>query len=92
MDLVDLQDCSDLKLDHLEKLVEMLNFYNLATEVKFVKLILAKAPLIKKVRIELNANISVHEEVRILRDFLRVTFSRSSPLANFIIERPEKSS
>ncbi|KAI3763939.1 hypothetical protein L2E82_13937 [Cichorium intybus] len=85
----DLQDYSGLNLDHLKEL-EITSFHNYASEMEFVKLIMAKSPVLKKARIELNFDVSVDEEVKMLRDLVRLPFLRASPSANFIIERPKK--
>ncbi|XP_022015268.1 uncharacterized protein LOC110914966 isoform X2 [Helianthus annuus] len=77
----------DLKLDHLEML-EMYNYSNLPLEMEFVKLIMAKSPVLKKVRIELNDNVSVDEELKMLRDLVRLPFPWASHSANLIFVRP----
>ncbi|MFS8028397.1 putative F-box domain, FBD domain, leucine-rich repeat domain superfamily [Helianthus anomalus] len=84
---LDPEDYPDLKLDYLVKL-EIENFRKLPLEMKFVKLIMAKSPLLKKVKIELNDNISVYEEMKMLKDMLRLPFLRASPCAELIIDRP----
>ncbi|XP_071708767.1 F-box/FBD/LRR-repeat protein At1g13570-like [Rutidosis leptorrhynchoides] len=77
-----LQDCSDLKLDHLDDF-KMQNFGNLAVEIDFLKLIVVNSPVLKKVRIEINENIaSDHEELKYLMD----SFSDAFPLVKFSIE------
>ncbi|KAI7758078.1 hypothetical protein M8C21_033591 [Ambrosia artemisiifolia] len=78
----------DLKLDHLETL-EMKMFSNLPLEMEFVKLIMAKSPVLKKVRIELNDSVSVNEELKMLKDMLLLPFPRASPSAKLIFVRPE---
>ncbi|KAM0047762.1 putative F-box domain, FBD domain, leucine-rich repeat domain superfamily [Helianthus debilis subsp. tardiflorus] len=83
---LDPEGYSDLKLDHLETL-EIENFSKLPLEMKFVKLIMAKSPLLKKVKIMLNDNVSVDEEMKMLKDMLRFPFLRASPCAEFIIDR-----
>ncbi|KAI3763945.1 hypothetical protein L2E82_13943 [Cichorium intybus] len=85
--LLDLQDYSGLNLDHLKEL-EITSFHNYASEMEFVKLIMAKSPLLKKAQIELSESISVDEENKMLRDLLLLPFPRASPSANFIIQRP----
>ncbi|KAJ0445105.1 putative F-box domain, FBD domain, F-box-like domain superfamily protein [Helianthus annuus] len=77
----------DLKLDHLEML-EMYNYSNLPLEMEFVKLIMAKSPVLKKVQIELNDNVSVDEELKMLRDLVRLPFPWASHSANLIFVRP----
>ncbi|KAJ0445079.1 putative FBD domain-containing protein [Helianthus annuus] len=83
----DSKDYSDLKLDHLERL-EMKMFNNLPLEMEFVKLIMAMSPVLKKVRIELNDNVSVDEELKMLKDMLLLPFPRASPSAKLIFVRP----
>ncbi|CAH1416825.1 unnamed protein product [Lactuca virosa] len=86
-DLLDLQDYYlGMKLDHLEEL-EITSFHNYAQEMEFVKLIMAKSPLLKKAPVELNSSVSVDEEVKMLRDLLRLTFPRASPAVDIIIQR-----
>ncbi|XP_052626141.1 F-box/FBD/LRR-repeat protein At1g13570 isoform X1 [Lactuca sativa] len=86
-DLVDLQDYYlGMKLDRLEEL-EITSFHNYAPEMEFVKLIMAKSPMLKKARIELHSDVSVDEENTMLRDLLRLTFPRVSPAVDIIVER-----
>ncbi|CAH1416821.1 unnamed protein product [Lactuca virosa] len=86
-DLLDLQDdYLGMKLDHLEEL-EINSFHNYAPEMEFVKLIMAKSPMLKKARIELNSDVSVDKENKILRDLLRLTFPRASLGVDIIVER-----
>nr|GEY08622.1 hypothetical protein [Tanacetum cinerariifolium] len=87
MNLIDFHDYSCFNLDHLEDL-QMLNFRNLAIEFKLLKLIMAKSPVLNKVRLELSKIVSVDEELKILRDFIRLPFPRASPSATLTIERP----
>ncbi|KAJ0642641.1 putative F-box domain, FBD domain, leucine-rich repeat domain superfamily [Helianthus annuus] len=87
---LDPEDNLNLTLDHLETL-EIKMFSNLPLEMEFVKLIMAKSLMLKKVRIELNDNVSVDEEVKMLRDLVLLPFPRASPSAKLIIERPEAS-
>ncbi|KAI7754347.1 hypothetical protein M8C21_006035 [Ambrosia artemisiifolia] len=80
----------DLKLDRLETLViEM--FSNLSVEMDFVKLIMAKSPTLKKVRIELNGNVSVKEELEMLRELVLNPIPRASPSAKLSVVRPNTS-
>ncbi|GJY30533.1 acyl-CoA dehydrogenase [Tanacetum coccineum] len=60
---------SDIWLEHLNEL-EIGNFANLKVELKFVKLILAKSPVLKKVRISLDHRVSYDEELKILKMLL----------------------
>ncbi|KAJ0642646.1 putative F-box domain, FBD domain, leucine-rich repeat domain superfamily [Helianthus annuus] len=87
---LDPEDNLNLTLDHLETLeIEM--FSNSPLEMEFVKVVMAKSLVLKKVRIELNDNVSVDEEVKMLRDLVLLPFPRASPSAKLIIERPEAS-
>nr|KAJ0208748.1 hypothetical protein LSAT_V11C400165090 [Lactuca sativa] len=87
--LLDPEDYSGLNLDHLKGL-EITGFHNYALEMEFMKLIMAKSPLLKKARIELSTTVSVDEEVKMLRDLVLHSFPRASPTAKFIIQRPKK--
>ncbi|KAJ0630048.1 putative F-box domain, FBD domain, leucine-rich repeat domain superfamily [Helianthus annuus] len=84
---LDPEDYPDLMLDYLVTL-EIENFSKLPLEMKFVKLIMAKSPLLKNVKIKLNDNVSVDEEMKMLKDMLRLPFLRASPCAELIIDRP----
>ncbi|MFS8028399.1 hypothetical protein Hanom_Chr16g01510101 [Helianthus anomalus] len=67
------------------------NFSNLPLEIEFVKLIMAKSPVLKKVQIELNGNVSVDEELKMLREMVSNPIPRASPSAKLTIVRPETS-
>ncbi|XP_023748197.1 F-box/FBD/LRR-repeat protein At1g13570 [Lactuca sativa] len=82
------EDYSGLNLDHLKEL-EITRFGIFATEMEFLKLIMAKSPLLKKARIELSILVTVGEENKMLRDLLFLPFPRASPAAKFSIERPK---
>ncbi|MFS8028388.1 hypothetical protein Hanom_Chr16g01509971 [Helianthus anomalus] len=43
-----------------------------------VKFIMAKSPMLEKVQIELNPNVAIDEEVKMLRDMLLLPFQRAS--------------
>ncbi|KAJ0445100.1 putative F-box domain, FBD domain, leucine-rich repeat domain superfamily [Helianthus annuus] len=87
---LDLEGYPDLKFDHLEML-KIENFSNLPLEIEFVKLIMAKSPVLKKVQIELNGNVSVDEELKMLREMVSNPIPRASPSAKLTIVRPETS-
>ncbi|KAJ9563627.1 hypothetical protein OSB04_008787 [Centaurea solstitialis] len=70
MNLLDLQDYSNVNLDHLREL-EILNMSNTKPELDFVKLILAKAPMLKKVGITVDKQVDMSDEVQMLRDLLQ---------------------
>ncbi|KAD4982996.1 hypothetical protein E3N88_19667 [Mikania micrantha] len=83
---LDLENYSDLKLDHLETLeIEMSRKSPLVMD--FVKLVMAKAPVLKKVRIQLRGGVSVDDELKMLRGLILLPFRRASPYAKFIVER-----
>ncbi|XP_071739443.1 F-box/FBD/LRR-repeat protein At1g13570-like [Rutidosis leptorrhynchoides] len=85
----DLQDDLSLTLDHL-KSIDIVSFSNIACEMVFVKLIMGKSPILKIARVELSDNVSFDEELKILREMIRVQIPRASPSAQIIIERPKK--
>ncbi|XP_035840911.1 uncharacterized protein LOC110914957 isoform X2 [Helianthus annuus] len=87
---LDLEGYPDMKLDHLETFW-INNFSNLPLEMEFVRLIMAKSPVLKKVRILLNDNVSVDEEVKMLRELVSNPIPRASPSAKLTIVRPETS-
>ncbi|KAD4982997.1 hypothetical protein E3N88_19668 [Mikania micrantha] len=83
---LDLENYSDLKLDHLETLeIEMFSKSPLVMD--FVKLVMAKAPVLKKVRIQLRGGVSVDEELKMLRSLVLLPFRRASPYAKLVVER-----
>ena len=86
MNLLDLQNDSSLSLDHLEEF-EITWFRNLPFEIEFVKLILAKSPVLKRLIIGLSCKVFVVEEVTMLRDLIHVPIPRASPSAKFIAKR-----
>ncbi|MFS8028398.1 putative FBD domain-containing protein [Helianthus anomalus] len=67
---LDPENYSDLKLDHLETL-QIENYSNLPLEMEFVKLIMDKSPVLKKVRLKHRLILSVDEELEILSHFRR---------------------
>ncbi|GJV96477.1 F-box/FBD/LRR-repeat protein-like protein isoform X1 [Tanacetum coccineum] len=85
-----LKDCADIWLEHLKEL-EIRDFANLKHEMKFVKLILDRAPMLKKVRIfqRYSSNrIKRDKELKIVRNVLRSS-PRVSPLAEIIVQRDD---
>ncbi|XP_071735699.1 F-box/FBD/LRR-repeat protein At1g13570-like [Rutidosis leptorrhynchoides] len=91
MKFVDLQDGSSFTLARLKHL-EIVSFSNNAFEMEFVKLIMAKSPVLKIARIEVNVRVSVDEELKILRDMIRHPLPRASPSVDLIVERQKTSS
>ncbi|XP_071735680.1 F-box/FBD/LRR-repeat protein At1g13570-like [Rutidosis leptorrhynchoides] len=79
----DLQDDLSLTLDHL-KHFEIVSFSNYVSEMEFLKLMLAKSPVLKIARIELKDKVSIGGELKILRDMNYLP--RASPSAKLIIE------
>ncbi|GJR82889.1 zinc finger, CCHC-type containing protein [Tanacetum coccineum] len=88
MNLLDIQNDSSLSLDHLEKF-EIRSFRNSPSEIELVKLILSKSHVPKKLIIDLSCNVSVDEEVTMLRDLIHAPLPRASPSAKFIVTRRE---
>ncbi|GJV54726.1 kinase-like domain, phloem protein 2-like protein [Tanacetum coccineum] len=66
----DIQDYSGFALDHLE-LFRMEFFTYEDRHVDFLKLLMAKSPMLKKAQIELYESVSLEEENELLRDLLR---------------------
>ncbi|XP_024988895.1 F-box/FBD/LRR-repeat protein At1g13570-like [Cynara cardunculus var. scolymus] len=85
MNLLDLQDYSNVNLDHLREL-EITNMSSVKPELDFVKLILAKSPMLQKVGIVLDNQVAVASEVKMLRDLLQ--FQRASTKAEIVFTRP----
>ena len=69
-------------MKHLKKL-EIAGFANMKHDLKFLKLILEKAPVLKKVRIFLCESMGRDEELKIERNVL--CYPRVSPLAEIIV-------
>ncbi|KAL8268853.1 hypothetical protein R6Q59_002651 [Mikania micrantha] len=83
---LDLENYPDLKLDHLETL-EIKMFSNSPLVMDFVKLVMAKSPVLKKVRIQLRGGVSVDDELKMLRGLILLPFRRASPYAKLVVER-----
>ena len=86
--LTEFHDFSGFNFDHLKE-VKIRNFRNVALELEFVKLIMAKSPVLKKMQIMVNNSISPDEELKISKDFIRLPFPRASPSAILTIEHPK---
>lgn len=79
-----LESCSDIWLEHLEEL-EIRNFIDLGVTMEFMKLILAKSPVLKKVIIILDTDcVTKDKELKILKVLLACPCV--SPLAEIIVE------
>ncbi|MFS8028401.1 hypothetical protein Hanom_Chr16g01510121 [Helianthus anomalus] len=50
--------------------------------------LMAKSPELEEVRIKLNFNVSVDEELKMLREMLLFSFPRGFPNGKLIIDRP----
>ncbi|MFS7888979.1 putative F-box domain, FBD domain, leucine-rich repeat domain superfamily [Helianthus anomalus] len=79
---VTLDDYSDIMLEHLNEL-EILHFSDADNELDFVKLILAKSPVLEKVRIFLWDQLDKDERLRISQMFLR--FPCASPVVKLSV-------
>lgn len=80
-----LEHCGDIWLEHLKEL-EIVDFSNVEGEMEFVKLILAKSPVLENVIIVAhNYDVTENEELQILETLLHT--KRASPSANVIVER-----
>lgn len=64
-----IEDCSDIWLEHLNEL-EIKNFSNEKDDLDFVKLILAKSPVLTKVKLILWEDVDMEEELQITRTLL----------------------
>ncbi|KAK1425568.1 hypothetical protein QVD17_20922 [Tagetes erecta] len=83
---LDPNDYPDLKLDHLKTLkIEAASITDFM--IDFVKLIMAKSPVLKMVQIKLYDSVSVNEELKMLKDLVQRQFPRASPSANLFIVR-----
>ncbi|GJT54199.1 F-box/FBD/LRR-repeat protein-like protein [Tanacetum coccineum] len=78
-----IEDCSDIWLEHLNEL-EIKNFSNEKDEMDFVKLILAKSPVLKKVKLILWEDVDEEEELQITR--LLLPSPRASKAVTIILE------
>nr|XP_043613823.1 F-box/FBD/LRR-repeat protein At1g13570-like [Erigeron canadensis] len=83
-----LKDYSDMRLEHLKEL-EIINLYNREIELDFVKLILATSPVLNKVSIFLNHELSMDEKLQISEILLHSR--HASPMAQIMIGQLEKS-
>nr|GEV27590.1 hypothetical protein [Tanacetum cinerariifolium] len=82
--LVTLKNCSDIRLEHLKEL-EIVAFAARKGEMEFVKLILAKSPILMKVRIIINSDIN-NEEVTKDEESEIVRILLGSPCASRLAE------
>ncbi|KAJ0669501.1 putative F-box domain, FBD domain, leucine-rich repeat domain superfamily [Helianthus annuus] len=83
MNLIDHQDYSYVTLDHLS-VIQIFSFSNMKTGMDFMKLILAKSPMLKKVAIHLNKEVvDIHGRVKILEEMIQ--YPRASAKAAIVI-------
>ncbi|KAJ0430937.1 putative F-box domain, FBD domain, leucine-rich repeat domain superfamily [Helianthus annuus] len=85
MNLIDQQDYSYVVLHHL-RLISITNFDNMKTGMDFVKLILAKSPMLKIVDIMIDKRVAIHGEVKMLKELLQ--YPRASTRAEIRVQRP----
>ncbi|KAI8023606.1 F-box/FBD/LRR-repeat protein [Camellia lanceoleosa] len=78
IELLEEQDWSDVSSNQLRE-VEMKNIYGTRCELEFIKLLLAKSPMLETVIIEPNLDKDVDKGLRILKELTR--FWRLSPQA-----------
>ncbi|KAD5803355.1 hypothetical protein E3N88_14715 [Mikania micrantha] len=76
-----LEDYSDMRLEHLNEIeIESWRQHNI---LEFVKLLMAKSPALKKVRILLRQKVSRNEELKISRIFLQ--YQCASPAVQIFV-------
>ncbi|GJR30066.1 F-box/FBD/LRR-repeat protein-like protein [Tanacetum coccineum] len=85
MNLIDLQEYSHFTLDHL-RVIQIKDFSNMKPGMDFVKLILAKSPMLKLVDIMIDGFVDIHEEIKMLKELIQ--YPRASTRAEIIFERP----
>ncbi|KAI7726293.1 hypothetical protein M8C21_014349 [Ambrosia artemisiifolia] len=72
-------------LDHL-RVIRIRNFTNTKIGMDFVKLILAKSPMLKKVDIYINHQVDINGELKIVKELIR--YPRASAKAEIMIKKP----
>ncbi|XP_076946189.1 F-box/FBD/LRR-repeat protein At1g13570-like [Bidens hawaiensis] len=85
INFLDPEHHSEFNFDHLKIMDIRLISSNLARVMKFVKLIMAKSPVLKKLQIDLGGAY-VDEDVKMLREML-LSFPRASPSSKLIVKR-----
>ncbi|MFS8021651.1 putative F-box domain, FBD domain, leucine-rich repeat domain superfamily [Helianthus anomalus] len=85
MNLIDQQDYSYVVMDHL-RVITITNFTNMKTGMDFVKLILAKSPMLKIVDIMIDKRVDIHGEVKMLKELLQ--YPRASTRAEIRFDSP----
>ncbi|GJZ78281.1 F-box/FBD/LRR-repeat protein-like protein [Tanacetum coccineum] len=84
IDSITLECYSDIRLERLSEF-EIGNFGNSKHELEFVKLILARSPVLKKLMILLNNKVSKNEELKMCKILLHST--RASPVVEIMVHR-----
>ncbi|KAJ0683286.1 putative FBD domain-containing protein [Helianthus annuus] len=87
LNFLDLEEYLNLNLDHLEIFEIRKISSNIPLVMDLVKFIMAKSPMLEKVQIELNPNVAIDEEVKMLRDMLLLPFQRALHSAKLIVQR-----
>ncbi|MFS8021655.1 putative F-box domain, FBD domain, F-box-like domain superfamily protein [Helianthus anomalus] len=85
MNLIDQQGYSNVILDHL-RVLTISNFASMKTGMDFVKLVLAKSPMLKMVDIVIDKRVDINGEVKMLKEL--VQYPRVSAKAEIRFERP----
>ncbi|GJT05403.1 hypothetical protein Tco_0839865 [Tanacetum coccineum] len=80
---VSLESCSNIWLEHLEEL-DIREFSTVLCVMEFMKLILAKYPVLKKVHLVLESSVTKDKDLEISR--ILTSFPRVSPLAEIIVK------
>ncbi|GKE32525.1 hypothetical protein Tco_1451847, partial [Tanacetum coccineum] len=78
-----LEDYSDMWLEHMREL-HFFNFKNWGNELKFVKLVLAKSPMLKKVRIVVDDSL-IDEDKKLQIYQMLLSSPRASPVVDVIV-------
>ncbi|KAJ0436005.1 putative F-box domain, FBD domain, leucine-rich repeat domain superfamily [Helianthus annuus] len=85
MNLIDQQGCLNVILDHL-RVLTISNFASMKTGMDFVKLVLAKSPMLKIVDIVIDKRVDINGEVKMLKEL--VQYPRASTKAEIRFQRP----
>ncbi|XP_071740027.1 F-box/FBD/LRR-repeat protein At1g13570-like [Rutidosis leptorrhynchoides] len=84
MKFVDLLDDSSLTFDHLKHFETAISSDN-GFMIEFVKLIIAKSPMLEIARIDVNDYVSVEEELKICKAIINLPFPHASPSLKLFI-------
>lgn len=87
VELLEDQNHSDISLFQLQE-VKMLSFKGTRSEMEFVKVLLAKSPLLERMHIQTPKTINTNDELRVLKEMTR--FRRASAVAEIIYSGPNK--